>query len=133
VDQNRITSARASHTHTTEGQGETSVFFSRQSAHLLVVDVEVDVEEVPEPEKRPQLQRLGEPSPSFLSGRRRRVHTGPASPVLLLLQRRGRHETGAGGEADAAGRDERLGAAAARAGAAAWASVGGERPRGTWP
>lgn len=117
----------------------------RQSAHLLVVDVEVDVEEVPEPEERPQLQRLDEPSPGFLSGPlsrrhlpgRRHVPVGPASPVLLLLQRRGRHEAGAGGEAEAVGREEErrlgAGAAVARAGAAAWARVGGERPRGAWP
>jgi hypothetical protein len=54
----------------------------------------------------------------------------PASPVLLL-QRRGRHESGAGGQAEAAGRCEER--RTARAGAAAWARVGGERPRGAWP
>jgi hypothetical protein len=78
---------------TTQGQGDASDF--RQSAHLLVVDVEVDVEEVPEPEERPQLQRLDEPSPRFLYGPISRRHlpgrghvpAGPASPVLLLQRR----------------------------------------------
>ena len=46
------------HKKTGEGDMATAMTVCRQSAHLLVVDVEVDVEEVPEAEERPQLQRL---------------------------------------------------------------------------
>ena len=48
------------------------------AADLLVVDVEVDVEEVPEPEEDAELQRLGERRSAFLPGllARRRLPGG---------------------------------------------------------
>uniref|UniRef100_A0A0A9F4R9 Uncharacterized protein n=1 Tax=Arundo donax TaxID=35708 RepID=A0A0A9F4R9_ARUDO len=55
-----------------EGGTATACQCARQiqmSPHLLVVDVEIDVEEVPQPEERPKLQRLHEPSSLFPSGR----------------------------------------------------------------
>lgn len=43
---------------------------SRQDTHLLVIDVEVDVEQVPEAEERAEPQRLHEPAAFFrLRGR----------------------------------------------------------------
>jgi hypothetical protein len=117
--------------------------------HLLVIDVEVDVEEVPEAEERAELQRLQEPAAFLLRlpslpgrGARHRPLAGLALPISRDRQQAvpeaarahgaasggggscNGSGAGAGGVADRASREE----GPARAAAHQWS--GGARPEG---
>ena len=114
--------------------------------HLLVIDVEVDVEEIPEAEERAELQRLEEPAAFLLRlpglpdrAARHRPLAGLALPVRRDQQQavpeaaraRGAASGGGGsgagaggGDADWAGREE------GPARAAAHQRPGGARPEG---
>jgi len=114
--------------------------------HLLVIDVEVDVEEIPEAEERAELQRLEEPAAFLLRlpglpdrAARHRPLVGLALPVRRDRQqavpeaarahgaasgRGGSGDGAGGGDAERAGREERPGRAAAHQ------RPGGARPEG---